>query len=156
MALESVHKVRAVSAYSWYIRMYVYFLFFWQDTKSVLVMGLFSKPRKINSDKGTPLLSFFGKDDDILQDFGTQRWKRFSSKGKHASTCATHVYHVLPFPDHTISDIGTFMATPTPSQPCPKIDMVMPGFDLENHFIQLYKGEKKYGRKKHDVLHFVM
>lgn len=119
-------------------------------------LGLLSAPRKNNSEKGTPLLSFFCKNDEFIQGFdSSSKWARFTMQNDR-NKLATHVYHVLPYPDHKVVDIGTFMATPAPCQPCPKISMVMPGFDLETHFMALFKAGKKYAKPSYDVLDFVM
>ena len=124
-----------------------------EKTPAVTFMGLFSNPRRIYCEKGAPMLKHFAKDDDILEGFTEKQWAKFSMSRKGPD--ALHVYNILPYPDHDITDIGTFMASASPQQPCPKIDMVVRGGSLQRHFMQLYEAGIKYPNKQYDILDLI-
>ena len=122
-------------------------------TPGIFFLSLLSNPRKQYCEKGTPVLRYYCRNDKFLDGFAKEDWKRFQL-GRPGPD-ALHVYNVLPYPDHKIRDIGTFMASALPNQPCPKISLVMPGYSLRKHFLQLYKAGIKYARKDFDILDLI-
>tara|TARA_B100000035_G_scaffold82791_1_gene69467 strand:+ start:1540 stop:1947 length:408 start_codon:yes stop_codon:yes gene_type:complete len=124
-----------------------------KGSPQVLFFALLSNPRRPQCDKGTPVLRYFARKQNFMDGFSNASWKRFRMTREGPD--ATNVYHVLPYPDHKIRDIGTFMASATADQPCPKIGMVVPKFSLKKHFIQLYKAGIKYAKPDYDILDFI-
>ena len=106
------------------------------NVTSVQVISLFSRPRGDEPEKGTPVVTYFCRDVDVLKGF--ENWNMFKNRSGMACQC----FEVLPHPYHSCMDIGTWAATPSWNQPTPKITMVAPGLSLRNHFLHIYRKKR--------------
>ena len=119
---------------------------------SARVIALYSLPRGDEPDKGTPVLSYFCRNNNVLEGF--ENWNIFKNRGGMA--CQT--FEVMPYPIHECIHIGTWAASSSWNQPAPKITMIAPGLSLRNQFTHLYRDlliKKQTGKDKKDVLDLV-